>query len=115
MRNIICGLFAITLFTQVASGSTEILSKKEQRNIVNFHNMYRNPLKLQKLTWSDSIATSAQNWAIMLENNECPLKHSPAELRNNYGENLYAGWSNNMSYKISIRDGVRSWAKEKAY
>lgn len=97
------------------SVNAESLPKKEQKNIVGMHNMYRNPLKIAKLEWSDSLATSAQNWATILENNSCPLQHSPAELRNNYGENLYAGWSTNSSYRISIKNGVRSWAQEKSY
>lgn len=114
MKYIICGLLAFVIIPQVVSASIEILPKKEQKNIVGIHNMYRNPLKLEKLEWSDDLATSAKKWAIILENNNCPLQHSPAELRNNYGENLYAGWSTNSSYRISIKNGVRAWAQEKS-
>lgn len=93
--------------------ATEI-SKKDQKSIVGVHNVYRNTLKLQKLEWSDNLAQSAQNWATILENNECPLAHSPAELRNDYGENLYAGWSTSPGYRISIKNGAYAWGKEKS-
>jgi pathogenesis-related protein 1 len=51
----------------------------------------------------------------MLENNGCPLAHSPVEIRNGYGENLYAGWSSSPGYRISIKNGTYAWAKEKPF
>lgn len=91
------------------------ISKKDQKSIVGVHNVYRNSLKLAKLEWSDELAKTALTWATSLEMNGCPLAHSPAEIRNGYGENLYAGWSSASGYRINIKNGVYAWGKEKSY
>lgn len=45
--------------------------------------------------------------------NECPLVHSPNELRGNVGENLTLGWSSQINYRLNLREAVIAWAREK--
>ncbi len=115
MKYIVSLLLAIILISIPKSVNAGEISKKDQKYIIGIHNIYRGSLRLKKLEWSADLASSAKNWAGMLENNECPLVHSPAEIRNNYGENLYAGWSSDSHYHISVRKGGYAWAKEKSY
>lgn len=106
---------AILIIAQITTvGYAAEISKKDQKSIVGVHNLYRGPLKLGKLEWSDDLAKTAQSWADSLEANGCPLVHSPAEIRNGYGENLYAGWSNTSGFHINFKNGVYAWAKEKS-
>jgi len=53
------------------------------------------------LTWSDELASKAQQWA-----NNCVFKHSQGKL-GPFGENLAAG-----SGTFTIQDGIKAWTDE---
>lgn len=73
--------------------------------IVKAHNVYREALGLNPLTWSDSLAQSAQQWANHLaEIHE--IVHSD---NNSYGENIWGGTTGVLSFTQM----VDSWGDEK--
>jgi len=65
------------------------------------HNTVRAQHGAVDLTWSDDLATAAQNWA-----SGCVFQHSGGSL-GAFGENLAAGSSD-----YTIADGVGDWASE---
>jgi hypothetical protein len=60
------------------------------RELLEAHNRYRAEVGASTLTWSPTLATSAQRWADQLAS-ENAFYHSDRTLRNGAGENLAAG------------------------
>lgn len=87
--------------------------------IVAAHNRWRELVGVAPLTYSTSLATSAQQWAKHLQqNNQCKMQHSKTE--GVYGENLYWGsallWSDGKRelQKVAASKVVDDWAGEKS-
>jgi Cysteine-rich secretory protein family len=79
------------------------------QTILTVHNQYRSDVNVPDLTWSDSLAQDAQQWADELAERGGDLQHS--ENRNGQGENLWAGTAEAFSYE----DMVEGWGSEKEY
>ncbi|MDP3744304.1 MAG: CAP domain-containing protein [Methylotenera sp.] len=88
--------------------------------IISAHNKLRAEVGVTtKLTYSPTLATTAQVWADHLKtSNHCQMRHSQSEAQ--YGENLYWGsalsWSDgrNELQKVSSEQVVNHWGSEKA-
>ncbi len=94
--------------TSPATNETETVD--ESQSILERHNYWRAQLGITPLTWSDELASYAQQWANELSNRGCQLEHRPSdgEWKQIYGENLY--WA--MGGNLSGVDAVESWAAE---
>lgn len=73
---------------------------------LNAHNSYRSQVGVPPLTWSDTLAKQAQDWANHLSSNR-KFEHS----RSGQGENLWMG----TSRKFSFTQMIGSWGGEKQY
>ena len=88
--------------------------------IITTHNKWRAAVGVtKKLSYSTSLAVTAQAWADKLKKtNHCQMRHSKTDGK--YGENLYWGsalsWSDGKKelQKVSPEQVVDSWASEKA-
>ncbi|MFB2981417.1 CAP domain-containing protein [Microseira sp. BLCC-F43] len=93
-------------------GKTKILLAQRARainknEILAAHNKYRRSVRVPPLQWSDTVASSAQQWANQL------ARTSRFEHSNNrrYGENLWMGTAGRFSFTQMV-DG---WGSEKQY
>ncbi len=77
-----------------------------QNTILKTHNDERKAVGVDPLTWSDSLAASAQNWADYLQ----PLSKQ-VHSNTGYGENLAAGGGPSYATVQVLQD---SWVKEKS-
>lgn len=75
--------------------------------ILNAHNQYRAEVGVPPLTWSDTLASHAQEWADYLASSG-EFKHSQ---NTGEGENLWMGGSGNFSYTQMIE----TFGDEKQY
>ncbi len=73
--------------------------------MVREHNRWRAEVGVPNLTWSDSLAAGAQEWANQLAAQGGNLVHSSG----NYGENLFGGGGKAWG----PTDAVNSWGSEK--
>jgi pathogenesis-related protein 1 len=81
--------------------------------IVAAHNSWRSAVGVPALTYSDTLAASAQAWADNLKTTKnCSLTHSNGAS----GENLYwaSAWSNGPAQTITPKQVVDAWGSEKA-
>jgi len=86
---------------------------------VSSHNKWRAEVGVaEKLTYSPTLATSAQNWANHLKlTNRCEMRHSKP--KGKYGENLFWGsaltWSDGSKelQKVTPEQVVDAWGSEK--
>lgn len=88
--------------------------------LVTVHNKWRAEVGVtDKLSYSPSLAVSAQAWADNLKKtNQCKMRHSKPDGK--YGENLY--WASALSWsdgrkelqQVSPKQVVDSWSGEKA-
>lgn len=67
--------------------------------ILNAHNQYRSEVDVPPLTWSDTLASHAQEWADYLASLGAVLQHSKGT---GEGENLWGGTSGAYSYAQMI-------------
>ncbi len=74
--------------------------------LLQAHNEYRSDVGVSPLTWSQTLANSAQNWSNHLAN-VGRLEHSGSE----FGENIWMGTSEFYSFP----EMVDSWGEEKEY
>lgn len=95
-------------------------NKKRFAGTLVAHNKVRTAHRLSKLTWSDSLASYAQEWANHLAStNNCKMRHRPTG--SPYGENLWwaspRSWSNGLRelQDIDIHRVVKDWADEKPF
>jgi uncharacterized protein YkwD len=75
--------------------------------MLNVHNKYRSALGIPGVTWSNTLANHAQQWANYLANSQT-FEHSQDT---GEGENLWMGTSGYFSYSQM----AESWASEKQY
>ncbi len=83
------------------------LSADEVRDLVTAHNEARAAVGAPPLSWSGTVAATAESWAAELASRRCDLEHSTG---GPYGENLY--WS---SAPANARAVVGSWTDEAAH
>lgn len=97
--------------TDLSSINAEPSATTEQNSmideILNIHNQYRAEVGLPQLTWSDTLANHAQEWADYLASLG-EFKHSDGT---GEGENLWMGSSGNFSYTQMIK----TFGNEKQY
>ena len=71
--------------------------------VVNTHNEYRSAVGAPDIEWSDELADSAAEWALILSE-ECILQHSDTE----FGENLWMGTEG----AFTLGESIRFWGDE---
>ena len=90
----------------------------EQTELVNAHNKWRSDVKVPLLTWSSSLADTAQTYADKLKTIQaCKMVHSHTK---GLGENLF--WASPVMYSngasavqvVSPTKAVGEWGSEKA-
>ncbi|PKI51196.1 basic form of pathogenesis-related protein 1-like [Punica granatum] len=91
-------IMLLTIFG-VSSGSRQ----KSYQDFVDTHNSIRAEVGVGPLTWNDTVAAYAQEYANE-RIHDCNLDHS----RGPYGENLAEGYG-----EMSGEDAVKFWATEK--
>ena len=110
-----CGLATISASFSLAAltpAQTDILLAQRARainknEILAAHNKYRRAVGVPPLQWSDTVASSAQQWA-----NELARTRSFQHSNNRrYGENLWMGTAGRFSFTQMV-DG---WGSEKQY
>ncbi|GAX42881.1 SCP-like extracellular [Tolypothrix sp. NIES-4075] len=77
------------------------------QEILNAHNSYRSQVGVPPLTWSNTLASQAQEWANYLSSNR-KFEHSGTS---GQGENLWMG----TSHRFSFTQMVGSWGNEKQH
>jgi pathogenesis-related protein 1 len=83
------------------------LDATSQNTILDVHNRMRDAVGVPPLTWSDSVAAGAQNWADNMLSTGV-YKHSPPEQLNGQGENMVAG----MGANYPLLDMIHGWVNE---
>lgn len=89
------------------SASTSGPSAETLEEILAAHNRYRSEVGVGPLVWSDTLATSAQDWANHLATTDT-FAHSAS---NDYGENLWKGTAG----AFSATQMVDTWGSEQQY
>jgi hypothetical protein len=101
--------------TSTASNNTGNTQGMDVNGILAVHNQERAAVGLPPLTWSDSLAASAQTWADHLATLGlvCNFKHGcDAPPHGSPGENQIGGWL--VDGKAGIADDIqKGWASEK--
>ncbi|KIP12021.1 hypothetical protein PHLGIDRAFT_62838 [Phlebiopsis gigantea 11061_1 CR5-6] len=92
----------VTTAAPASSGSDSATSSSDISAYLSAHNTIRAQHGASDLTWSDELASKAQQWA-----NGCVFQHSGGSL-GPFGENLAAGTGS--SYDIAA--AVKSWTDE---
>lgn len=89
--------------------------------LLDAHNSWRQTVGVAPLRWSDELAGGAQSWADRLAREKgCEMEHSPADMRQQNGENLY--WASPVRWtsgKVELQQVpgdkvVSAWASERA-
>ncbi|APG29140.1 hypothetical protein A7E78_13125 [Syntrophotalea acetylenivorans] len=85
----------------------------EVQQLLTEHNRVRSAVGVGPVIWSPDLAAYSQEWADYLADNQCHIKHRPAEGRwqGLYGENLFTGTAG----FYDVGDGVRAWESEKQF
>lgn len=115
---LVAGLLAAAIDNAAAENR---LPPETRQELIHSHNTWRNTVGVPPLDWAEDLAASAQQWANRLAaERACEMEHSPAELRQKAGENLYwAGpviWTNGKT-EVQVVSGtkiVESWSDERA-
>jgi pathogenesis-related protein 1 len=109
-------LFSVTLLICVTVPAVSFSSEQEQQDMVNSHNKWRSSVKTAPVTWSNDLASSAQNYADTLRDKQhCQMVHSHTK---DVGENLF--WASPVSYSnstsalqpVTATQVVDSWGAE---
>ena len=83
----------------------------EVARIVAAHTDERTLVGVRPITWSESLAQSAQSWANTLAKESCSIRHAPQSIRRGAGENIWFG----TNYDIwNVKDMVTDWIAEKS-
>lgn len=80
--------------------------------MVAAHNIWRSEVGVGGVTYSETLAASAQAWADHLKaTRNCSMQHSNGK----EGENLYWGgaWSNGPAQDVKSKEVVDAWGSEK--
>lgn len=118
-------LFHCLLLCCVVTASTGALADRQlddprRRELIDAHNRWRSAVGVGPLRWADDLATGARQWADRLaRERNCRMQHSPAELRQQTGENLFWAsprrWSDGRVelQPLSGAQVVDSWGQER--
>lgn len=89
----------LCIFNATYAGGNDItikdLTKNEQAEMVSAHNDWRQKIGAPALTWSKTLANTAQQYATKLSQTGCTMRHS----KNGHGENIY--WASPVTWKYS--------------
>lgn len=105
--------FMISIYPAISFGS---LAESEKQGMINSHNKWRSTVKTAPITWSNDLASSAQNYAdILREKQHCQMVHSHTK---DIGENLF--WASPVMYSdgtsalqpVTATQVVDSWGGE---
>jgi len=104
------GNSALSSITAPSAPSESLVAQRSMSaEILEAHNKYRAEVNVAPLTWSDTLANNAQEWANYLASlGGNTLQHSP---NSGEGENLWLGTSGAFSYTQM----VDLWGAEKQY
>lgn len=87
------------------------LRASDVQEIVASHNTARSVVGGTPITYSTSLAQGAQEWADILANNGCDIRHAPTSIRKGAGENIWYG----SGYDVwDVRSMVEDWLSEKS-
>jgi hypothetical protein len=100
---------AVFLVTRLIMGSTSLPASFDQR-ILAAHNRERLDLGLEPLSWSPTLAQSAQRWADTLASTG-RFEHAPENPYTPEGENLWAGTKGYYTPEAM----VDAWIREKKF
>ncbi len=92
-------------FDKITTTGSKV-TPEDARKIVDEHNRIRADVGVGPVTWSDKLATFAQDWADQLAANGCAFEHRP---NNKYGENIYEGTKG----FYTVVHSVEAWESEK--
>lgn len=80
--------------------------------VLKYHNIYREEVCVEALTWSASLASYAQEWADYLVKDNCSFHHRKGESRKElYGENTFEG----RRTIFTQANAASAWYAEKEY
>lgn len=89
-----------------------VATAAHQATLLTEHNVARAAVGVGPLTWSPTVAASAQSWADTLGRTRgCKMQHSQ---ETGYGENLAWAWTSQNSAPLDPADAVRRWVDEQA-
>lgn len=77
------------------------LDNKDQVQLIETHNRYRQQVNAPPISWSSKLAQSSQRYANQLARGQCALKHSGIK---GLGENIY--WASAETRTITSANGV---------
>lgn len=82
-----CMLFCLltVAHADVKNTLNKQLTMKERIEMVKAHNDWRQKVGVPNLTWSNTLASTAEQYAVTLSRTGCEMTHSG----NGYGENIY--------------------------
>lgn len=109
------GVVLVEGYYEHTDSFSEGIGEVDSTAIVAAHNRWRTETGVPELTWSESLADVARNWAEQLSSSGCRLQHSGG----GYGENIYkvspVVWSNGHReiQNRSPRQIVDGWAAER--
>ena len=125
-------LMGAILSTSASFANSSVSEPKQFSGILASHNQVRAKHQQVPLTWSNSLATYAQQWVNNLATTQnCSMIHRPnnngGKFQQIHGENLF--WasaietansddgydSHNTSQKVSASHVVKAWAEEEGY
>ena len=84
---------------------------QQAQELLDLHNQYRDEVQVPRLTWSSTLADSAQSWADELAADGGALRHSEPGNGSGRGENLWGGTAG----RFSLAQMVNSWGSEKRF
>jgi len=93
-----------------------ILLSTDPSDIISAHNKWRSQAGVPALIWSEKLARYSQNWANLLAENDCLMKHN---INSDYGENIFWSgaslWATDGSASVSevtSQDVINAWGSE---
>jgi pathogenesis-related protein 1 len=119
-RRLLVGILflAVGLSSGLIASAQNDTSSVSIQQILDAHNAYREEVGIPRLTWSDSLARYARQWANELAHHRgCVLQHRPYDAKSPwnqlYGENIFMGGG--TDWKPTVLDAVAGWGSEKEY
>lgn len=105
-----------TTATTAAEGGVlqSALSLEEQDTILQAHNVAREARDIKPLSWSQSLAESAQAWADHLQTESCAWYHSDTTTQG-VGENIFYSWSSDNTFRRNAEEPVVWWLNKEQF
>ena len=99
---------AVTVAMLLAISATAAAQPRPDARLLDAHNVERHAIGALPLVWNGQLAQAADGYAAQLARSG-RFAHSPADLRNGEGENLWMGTRGGFTLEEMIAD----WASEK--